>query len=119
MNDIEQILEEPDGRVLLRFHPFRESTNLPGTSTSRKSFSDFHSARSIPPEEPQKYRFRSPIPEPITNYPPSPSSSGIGYGCNVLAHPNFKIDWPSLKEDYYSASNASKCQWFKQIDRNL
>ena len=74
-NDIEQIIEKPDGRVLLRFRSFRESTNLLGTSTSTKSFSDFDSARSIPPEEPQKYRLRSPIPEPVINDPPSPPSS--------------------------------------------
>ena len=28
MNDIEQIIEEPDGIVLFRFRPFREPTNL-------------------------------------------------------------------------------------------
>jgi len=25
----------------------------------------------------------------------------------------------SNKEDYYSTSNASKCEWFKQINTNL
>jgi len=57
--------------------------------------------------------------EPVINDPPSPSSSGIRYECNVLTNPNFIIDWPLLKEDYYSASNASKCLWFEQIDQNL
>ena len=28
MNDIKQIIEEPDGIFLLRFHSFREPTNL-------------------------------------------------------------------------------------------
>jgi len=46
MNDIEQIIEEHDGRVLLRFHLFHEPTNLFGTSASRKSFFD------VPPQEP-------------------------------------------------------------------
>jgi len=38
MNDIEQIIEVPDGIVLLRFRSFREPTNLPGASPGRKSF---------------------------------------------------------------------------------
>ena len=38
MNDIKQIIEEPDGIVLLRFRSFREPTNLSGTSASRKNF---------------------------------------------------------------------------------
>jgi len=108
LNDLEQIIEEPDSRVLSRFRSFCEPTNLRGPSSSRKSFSDFHSERSIPLEEPQKYWFRSPIPEPVPIDPPSPSSPGIGYGCNVLTNSNFTIDWPFLKEDYYSDSNASK-----------
>ena len=51
MNDIKQIIEEPDGQVLSRFHSFRDSTNLPRTSASMKLFFDFHSKRSIPLEE--------------------------------------------------------------------
>jgi len=47
MNDIEQIIEEPDGIFLLRFRSFREPTNLPGTSPGRKSFFDFNSDRGI------------------------------------------------------------------------
>jgi len=82
-------------------------------------FFNFHSKRCIPAEEAQKYKFKSPIPEPVINKRPSPYSSRIGYGCNVLINPNFTIDWPFCKEDYYSASNASKCQWFEQINRKL
>jgi len=119
MNDIEQIIEKPKGRVLLRFSYFPEPTNLLGTSTSRKSFSDFHSDKGIPVKKPQNYWFRSSVAEPATNNHPSPSSPGIRYGCNVLISPNFIIDWPFLKEDYYSTSNASMQQWFKQIDGNL
>ena len=92
MNDIEQIIEEPNGIVLLRFFSFREPTNLSGTSPSRKSFSVFHSDRGIPTKEPQNYRFRSPMAEPVINDPQSPSSQGIGYGYNVLTNPNFTID---------------------------
>ena len=112
-------MEESDGRVLLRFHSFREPIDLPDTSNSRQSFSNFHSVRRNPLEEPQKYQFRSLIPKQVINEPPSPSSSGIGYGCNVLIGTDFIIDWPFLKEDYYYISDASKCQWFLQINRNL
>jgi len=119
MNDIKRVIEELDGIVLLRFCPFREPTNLPGTSPSRKSFSVFHSKRGVPTKKPQNYRFRSPIAEPVINDPPSCSSPRIGYGYNVLPNPNCTIDWPFLEEDYYSSSNASKRQWFKQVDRNL
>jgi len=79
MNDIEQIIKEPDGIALLRFRSFCEPTNLQGTSLSRKSFSDFHSNRGVPIEKPQNYRFRSPIAEAIINDPLSPSLPRIGY----------------------------------------
>jgi len=64
---MEQIIEEPDGIILLRFRSFHEPTNLPSTSPSRKSFSDFHSDRGIPTKKPQNYRFKSPIAEPVIN----------------------------------------------------
>ena len=73
----------------------------------------------MPAVEPQKWQFKLPIPEPVITDPPSSSSSGIGYGCNVLTNPYFTVNWPFHKEGYYSASNASKRQWFEQIDRNL
>ena len=98
MNDIGQIIEERDRQVLLRFRSFRESTNPLDTSTSRKSFSDFQSARSIPPEEARKYRFGSLIPKQVIKDPPSPSTSGIAHGCNVLANPKFTIDCLHLRK---------------------
>jgi len=119
MNNIEQIIEEPDAIVLLRFCSFHEPTNLASTSPSRKSSFDFHSDRGIPIKKPQTCRFKSPIAEPVINDPPSPSSPGIGYGYNVLTNSNFTIDWRFHKEDYYSTSNASKHQCFEEIDRNL
>jgi len=65
MNDIEQIMKEPDGIFLLRFRSFRERTNLPGTSPSRKSFSDLHSNRGpLPPKKPTKLQ----ITNSRTNY---------------------------------------------------
>jgi len=119
MNDIEQIIEEPVGIVLLRFRSFRERTNLPSTSPSSKSFSDFHSEKGIPTKKPQNYRFKSPIAELVINDLPSPSSPRLEYGYNVLINPNFTIDWPFHKEDYYSTSNACNRQWLEEIDRNL
>jgi len=98
MNDIEQIIEEPDGIVLLRFRSFREPTNLPRTSPSRNSFSNFDPDRGIPTKNPQNCRFKSPIAEPVTNDPPSPSSTGIGYRYNVLINSNFTIIGLSIRK---------------------
>jgi len=55
MNNIEKSVDEPDGIALLRFHAFREPTNLPGTSSSRKSFFNFHSDRGILIKKPKNY----------------------------------------------------------------
>jgi len=110
MNDIEQIIEETDGTVLLRFCSFREPINLAGTSVSRKSFSGCNSDRGIVTKKPLTYGFRSPIADPAINDPPSPSLYGIGYGYNVLTNPDFAIDWPFLREDYGSTSNAPMVQ---------
>ena len=111
-NDIEQTIGETDGVVLLRFCSFREPINPAGTSVGRKSFSGFHSDRGIVIKKPLNYWFRSPIAEPAINDPPSPCSQGIGYGCNVLTNPNFTIDSPFLKQDYYSNSNALMVQTY-------
>ena len=76
--DIEQIIEEPDGKVVLKFRSlsFREDPSLPGPSNYRQSFSDIASQTgNLDPS--RRYRFRSPIPEPIVD-PPSPTTSGIG-----------------------------------------
>ena len=52
LKDIEQIIEEPDGVVPLRLCSSCEPINLPSTSRSRKSISDFHSNRGIPINKP-------------------------------------------------------------------
>ena len=74
--DIDQIIEEPDGWVILKFRSLssHEDPSLPGPSNYRRFFSDT-SSQNI--GHCQGYRFRSPIPEPIID-PPSPTSSGIG-----------------------------------------
>ena len=110
MNDIEQIIEKTDGIVLLRFCCSREPINLAGTSVSRKSFSGCNSDRSIVTKKPLTYLLRSPIADLAINGPPSPSSYGIGYEYNVLTNPDFAIDWPFLREDYGSTSNAPMVQ---------
>ena len=94
MNDIEKVVEESDGIVLLRLRSFCEPTNLLGTSPSRKSFFDFHSSRGIleKTKKPQNYLFRSPIAEPVINDSLCPSSLGIWCGYNVLTNPNCTID---------------------------
>ena len=115
--DIEQIIEEPDGKVVLKFRSLslREDPSLPGPLNYRRSFSDI-SSQTLDPS--QKYRIRSPIPEPIVD-PPSPTSSGIGNTINMLTKLEFNIDWPTLKEDYYSQQNANLRKWFEVINLSL
>jgi len=117
--DIDQIIEESDGQVILKFRSasIREDSSIPGPSNYRRSFSNF-SSTSEHLDHLQRYRFRAPIPEPVPD-PPAPTSSGIGAAINVLTKPGFTINWAILKEDYYSVTNTSFCTWFEQIDRNL
>jgi len=99
--DIDQIVEEPDGRVILRFRSksIREDISILESSNYRRSFSDY-STRSEPLDNSRRYKFCNPITEPIVD-PPSPSDSGIGAGINVIINPDFHINWSRLKEDYY------------------
>jgi len=111
--DIEQIIEEPDGKVVLKFRSlsFREEPSLPDPSNYRRSISHIASQTgNLDPS--QRYRFRSPIPEPIVD-PPSPTSFGIGNTINMLTKLEFSIDWPTLKEDYYSQRNSNLRKWFE------
>jgi len=90
--DINQIIEEPDRRVILKFRSLssREDPSLPGPSNYRRSFSEC-SSQTGNLDHSQRYRFRSPILEPIVD-PPSPTSSGIGNTINVLTKLDFGID---------------------------
>ena len=62
--DIDQIIEEPDGRVILKFRSLsiRDDPSIPGPSNYRGSFSNF-SSRSEPLDYSQRYRFRARAPE--------------------------------------------------------
>ena len=117
--DIEQIIEEPGGKVVLKFRSlsFREDPSLPGPSNYRRSFSDIASQTGNL-DHSHWYRFRSPIPEPIVG-PPSPTSSRIGNTINMLTKLEFSIKWPTLKEDYYSQQNSALRKWFEVIDFNF
>jgi len=117
--DIDQIIEEPDGRVILKFRSLsnREDPSLPGPSHYRRSFSEC-SSQTGNLDSSQRYRLHSPIPEPIVD-PPSPTSSGIGNTINVLTKLDFDIDWTTLKEDYYSQTNSALRKWFEVIDFDL
>jgi len=117
--DIDQIIEEPDGRLILKFLSLstREGPSQPGPSNYRRSFSDF-SSQTANLDHSQRYKFRSPIPEPIVD-PLSPTSSGIGATINVLTKSSFSIDWQTLKIDYYSQTNALLRKWFENIDYTL
>jgi len=116
---IDQIIEEPDGCVILKFRSLciRADPAIPGASNFRRSFSDY-SCRSEPLDHLQRYRFREPILEPVPD-PSSPTSLGIGAVINILTKPSFTIDWTVLKENYYSPQNTSLRLCFKQIDRSL
>jgi len=117
--DIEQIIEEPDGKVVLKFRSlsFREDPSRPGPSNYRRSFSDI-SSQIGNLDHSHRYRFRSLVPEPIAD-PPSPTSSGIGNTINMLTKLDFSIDWPTLKEDYYSQKNANLRKWLDVINFDL
>jgi len=117
--DINQIIEEHDGRVILKFRSVscRENPSFPGPSNYRKSFSEC-SSQTGNLDHSHRYRFRSPIPEPILD-PPSPTSSGIGNTINMLTKLDFNIDWSTLKEDYYSQKNSALRKWFEVIDFDL
>jgi len=95
-------IEEPNGRVILKFRSLstREEPSPPDPSNYRRSFSDF-SSQTGNLDHSQRYRFRSPTPEPIVD-PPSLTSFGIGATINVQTKSNFTIDWQTLKTDYYS-----------------
>ena len=87
--DIDQIVEERDGRVILRFRSIsiREDISILESSNYRRSFSKY-STRFEPIDNSQRYRFRNPITEPIVD-PPSPTNSGIEAGINVIINPDF------------------------------
>ena len=59
--DIEQIIEEPDGKVVQKFRSLsvREDSSIPSSSNYRRSFSDF-SSQTGNLDHTQRYRFRSP-----------------------------------------------------------
>ena len=117
--DIDQIIEEPDGRVILKFRSLSssEDPSHSGPSNYRRSFSEC-SSQTGNLDHPQRYRFRSPIPEPIID-PWSPTSLGIAATINVLTKSTFNIDWSTLKDDYYSPQNSILHKWFEDIDFNL
>jgi len=87
--DIDQIVEEPDGRVILRFRSksICENISIPESSHYHRSFS-YYSAKSEPLDNSRQYRFHNLITEPIVD-PPSPSDSSIGVGINVIINPDF------------------------------
>jgi len=74
--NIDQIIEEPDGRVILKFrsHSTREDPSQPGPSNFRRYFFDF-STQYGNLDHSKRYRFCSPIPDPIID-PPSPRLQG-------------------------------------------
>ena len=117
--DIDQIVEEPDGRVILQFRSrsIREDISIPEPLNYRRSFSKY-STKSGPINNSRRYTFRDPIIELIID-PPSPTDSGIKAGINVIINRDFQINLSHLKEDYYSLENSSKRLSFKRMERNF
>jgi len=64
--DIDQIIEEPYSRVILKFRSLsiRDDPSIPGPSNYRISFLEF-SFRYEPLDHSQRYRFRAPVPEVV------------------------------------------------------
>ena len=88
--DIDQIMKDPDGRVILPFQSrsIREDSFIPKSSTYRRSFFEY-SLMFEPLDNSQQYRFYNPIIEPIIN-PASLTDSVIGSEINIITKKNFK-----------------------------
>ena len=121
---IDQIIEEPDGKVLIRFNSSRE---LPSTSsntdyqTARSSYSSCSFDRSNtfdnsqPISQGYKVHEKSPIPEIVDDIP-SPTRSDMDppwfSTLNVLTKVGFQIDKDTLQNDFSSEINSEKRKWF-------
>jgi len=95
-SNIDQIVQELDGRVILQFKSksIHEDICIPESSNYRRSFYEY-STRSEPLNNSQCYRFCNLITEPIVD-PPSRRDSGIGAGINVIIISDFEINWSLL-----------------------
>ena len=124
--EISQIIEEPDGRVLLRFNSLNLNntsikSNYSDTQSSRSSFSYPSSFKpenfkgfnqSSKPESstsstPYKVNYTSPIAEPLNQSPPS-SPTQSKFQINMIQNDDFDINKDFLRKDIYKPENDSK-----------
>ncbi|KAI5659856.1 hypothetical protein M9H77_28649 [Catharanthus roseus] len=121
--EISQIIEEPNGNVLIRFNSMREhgSSSIP-MEPSRHSFA--HPRRqSYAESSEQSFRIpnaihvhhTAPIPEVSTSPPLSPTASQMKGEIDVI-HKVTNIDFNSLEKDIFDPENDEKRNWFFQIN---
>ncbi|KAI5664172.1 hypothetical protein M9H77_23495 [Catharanthus roseus] len=115
--EISQILEEPNGNILIRFNSMREQGSCSHFSIppdpSRYSFAESTSTFQIPP--PIHVHHTAPIPEVSKSPPSSPTASQMKGEIDVI-HKVINIDFDSLETDIFYSENDEKRNWFFQLD---
>ncbi|KAG5374115.1 hypothetical protein IGI04_042561 [Brassica rapa subsp. trilocularis] len=116
--NISKIIEQKDGKILLRFGSYRDP--LPpriSSYHSRASFSEYRTGQSSTNSETESVnqntkqdepiRFKAPIAEPDQDaYPTSPTPSDFR-SINVITK-KYEIDKQYIREDFYSKENEEK-----------
>ncbi|KAI5676513.1 hypothetical protein M9H77_07463 [Catharanthus roseus] len=125
-NEISQIIEEPDGNVLIRFNSMREQRpsskfSIPMEPSrhsfvepSRCSFAE-KSENSFSMPTPIHVHHKAPIPEVSISPPLSPTASQMKGEIDVI-HKNLEIDLDSLENDILDPENEEKRKWYFQSD---
>ncbi|KAI5652926.1 hypothetical protein M9H77_30113 [Catharanthus roseus] len=125
-NEISQIIEEPDGNVLIRFNSMREQGSSSKFSIplepsrhsfvepSRCSFAE-KSDNSFSMPNPIHVHHKAPIPEVSISPPLSPTASQMKGEIDVI-HKNLEIDLDSLENDILDPENEEKRKWYFQLD---
>ncbi|KAI5663843.1 hypothetical protein M9H77_23166 [Catharanthus roseus] len=115
--EISQIIEEPNGNILIRFNSMREQGSCSHFSIppepSRYSFAESTSTFQIPP--PIHVHHTAPIPEVSKSPPSSPTASQMKGEIDVI-HKVINIDFDSLEKDIFDSENDEKRNWFFQLD---
>ncbi|KAG5385209.1 hypothetical protein IGI04_036679, partial [Brassica rapa subsp. trilocularis] len=120
--NISKIIEQKDGKILLRFGSYRDP--LPpriSSYHSRASFSEYRTGQSSTNSETESVnqntkqdepiRFKAPIAEPDQDaYPTSPTPSDFR-SINVITK-KYEIDKQYIREDFYSKENEEKRSWY-------
>ncbi|KAI5640621.1 hypothetical protein M9H77_00412 [Catharanthus roseus] len=118
--EISQILEEPNGNILIRFNSMREPGSCSNFSIplepSRYSFAETSSTdKSFNIPNPIHVYHKAPIPEVSTSPPLSPTISQMKGEINGINR-KINIDLDSLENDILDPENKDKLQWYLQLD---